>query len=78
MGNKKSILAGLVALSGIFGAWPLMSSCQLINNYELFIDLCTNIKGMEYIVVAAFIGLLPAFFKAVHDETNNRGAMKHS
>ncbi len=78
MNNTKKILTGLVALSGIIGACSFSSLFKIIDNYEALLALCANIKGMEYIVVAAFLGILPAFFKAVHDQTNNRGAMKHS
>ncbi|PIP43155.1 MAG: hypothetical protein COZ12_06085 [Deltaproteobacteria bacterium CG_4_10_14_3_um_filter_60_8] len=76
MNHKSTLLTGLLATVGIFGAWSLVASGGMIQKCGAILQLCANIKGMEYIVVVAFLGLLPAFFKTVDDDTHNRRAMK--
>lgn len=77
--SKKNIKQlGMMTTTSIVAAWFLVTNFGMIQKIETAINFCLDMNGAEYIVVAAFLGLLPAFFKAVHDDTHNRGAMKLS
>lgn len=41
----------------------------VIKEFETLVDFYTHIKGVEYIICAAFLGTFPAFFKYVNKNT---------
>ena len=43
-----------------------MVALGMIKENQTFVDYYTNIKGVEYIIAVAFLGLFPAFFKLVN------------
>jgi len=38
----------------------------VIKDFDTLVDFYTHIKGVEYIICAAFLGAFPAFFKYVN------------
>ena len=43
-----------------------MVATGAIGEHETFVDFYTHIKGFEYIIAVAFLGLYPVFFKYVN------------
>lgn len=43
-----------------------MVATGAIGEYETFVDYYTHIKGAEYIIAVAFLGLFPLYFKYVN------------
>jgi hypothetical protein len=43
-----------------------MVATGAIGEYETLVDYYTHIKGFEYIIAVAFLGLYPAYFKYVN------------
>jgi energy-converting hydrogenase Eha subunit A len=42
----------------------------VIKDFDTLVDFYTHIKGVEYIICAAFLGTFPAFFKYVNKNNN--------
>ena len=45
-----------------------MVATGAIGEYETLVDYYTHIKGFEYIIAVAFLGLYPLYFKYVNKE----------
>ena len=45
-----------------------MVATGAIGEYETLVDYYTHIKGAEYIIAVAFLGLYPLYFKYVNKE----------
>jgi len=50
-----------------------MVATGALNEQETLVDYYTHIKGAEYIIAVAFLGLYPVFYKYVN---RSRAAMK--
>jgi hypothetical protein len=45
---------------------PYMVATGALNEQETLVDYYTHIKGAEYIIAVAFLGLYPVFYKYVN------------
>lgn len=79
MNIKKNIIINQFSGSAILATLTLLAMISMPQKIQAVLSFFTQLQGSEYIIVAAFIGLLPGFFKMVHnDETNDHhGAMRH-